>query len=119
MARDTIWRLVDEFAPFDASSADPQTGLTQSNDFLQRGRFRHHVRDKYAHDRPPGWSLEAMGPCRFLFTSGATPALGISDDDFRSAASELGIDLETIGTVADVETKSNPIRSSGASDDPV
>jgi hypothetical protein len=49
----------------------------------------------------------AVPDLSFLFRQCLNPVMGISDDDFKSAAAALGVDVPTIRAVAEVETSGN------------
>jgi N-acetylmuramidase len=73
--------------------------LTRSND------FQHHLPDPLSAQRQTGWSPPTAGQFSFLFTCGGSPRLGVSDDDYRAAATTLGVEVEAIKAISQVETK--------------
>jgi hypothetical protein len=86
------------------------------NNLVRSNEFRHHMPGPGSQRREPGWSLaqaRLKTPLSLLFAKVGQPALDLTDADYDDAAAELGVEVEAIKAVAQVETAGDAFEARG------
>lgn len=96
-------------------SLNPRSG-DQGPSAGRSKEFSHHQPGPGDQRREPGWSLaqaRRKTPLALLFTKLGEPVRDLTETDFADAASALGVEVEAIQAVAQVETAGDAFEQRG------